>query len=61
MFEKIISSFSGENIEDALPKENLKVADIKTPDEKNSFNTIWVAIFVAILVVIIAVRKKRKK
>ncbi len=61
IFENIISSFSSENIEEALPKEDVKIADIDTPKEDDSSNSSWIAIFIALIVVIIAVARKKKK
>ncbi len=61
VFEKIISSFSDKNIEEALPKEDVKIADIDTPKEDDSSNSSWIAIFIALIVVIIAVARKKKK
>ena len=61
IFEKIVSSFSSENIEEALPKEDVKVADIDTPKEDDSSNSSWIAIFIALIVVVIAVARKKKK
>ncbi|MEA1979415.1 MAG: hypothetical protein U9N54_00375 [candidate division Zixibacteria bacterium] len=61
IFEKIVSSFSSENIEEALPKEDVKIADIETAKEDDSSNSSWIAIFIALIVVIIVVAKKKKK
>ena len=61
IFEKIISSFSDKNIEEALPKEDVKIADIDTPKEDDSSNSSWIAIFIALIVVIIAIARKKKK
>lgn len=61
IFEKIISSFSGKNIEEALPEEHLKVADIETPDEDDNSNSSWIPIMCALIVVILVVARKKKK
>ncbi len=61
IFEKIAASFSTENIEASLPKENLKIADIDTDTEKKdgfSMLPIYVALGIILMIVI---RKKRRK
>ncbi len=59
-FEAIVSSFSTENIQDVIPREEVKVADIETDEEgnvktKRSRTLLYLSIAVFILLVIVAV------
>ncbi len=62
-FYDMVNTFSDENVDAALPKENVKIADIETGTDSDdgSSNGSKVAIFVAIAVVLFIVIKKRKK
>ncbi len=60
IFEKIVSSFSSENIEEALPKEDVKIADIETAKEDNDSNSSWIPIMSALIIIIIVIARKKK-
>lgn len=65
-FEGIINSFSTENLEAAIPKQQLKLADIKdspdVDDESDSYIFISISAgLVTIIIVIIASRRRRGK
>lgn len=69
IFEDMVASFSTENLEAMLPREEVKVADIetdaegnlKTGDSDSNPYFLPVAVFLALVVVIIAIRAKKKK
>jgi hypothetical protein len=67
IFKDIVASFSTENIEAALPKEDLKVADLKT-DEAGNLNTdksntilyLSIAVFVLLGIMILYFVRSKK-
>ncbi|MFQ5453641.1 MAG: hypothetical protein ACE5D6_05590 [Candidatus Zixiibacteriota bacterium] len=70
IFQNIVNSFSTENVEQMLPKENLKVADLKKSSDTgddfsfgdSSRKTFILSIAVLVLfTVIIILRRKRKR
>ncbi len=66
VFEQIVSSFSTENVEAALPKETVKVADIEIPDasgqnERQARKKIYLYLGVALLLVILIVLRRHFK
>ena len=62
VFASIVSSFSTENLEAALPKEELKVADLESRRKSRQRYVIPVLAFVVVMiVVIIAVRRKSRR
>jgi len=58
VFKNIVMSFSTENINQALPKEEIKVAEID--DDSNEFRTIIIALAAALLIIIAVVVRSKK-
>jgi len=62
VFASIVSSFSTENLEAALPKEELKVVDLESRRKSRQKYVIPVSAFVVVMiVVIIAVRRRSRR
>ncbi len=66
IFEDIAASFSTENIESALPREEVKVADIETDPEgklkqEDSKTLLYLSIAVFILLVLVALYARRSR
>ncbi len=65
LFEKIVTSFSTENIEARMPRENLKLAEIESDGGGSGWTWYWsalvIAIVIVIIIIIIAVTRKRKQ
>ena len=62
VFASIISSFSTENLEAALPKEGLKVVDLEARRKSKIKYGFPVSVFVVVMiVVIVAVRRRRSR
>lgn len=61
-FLEIVNSFSTENIEDAMPKETLTVADIDPNENKSENNNtvIYSVLGTMMLIVVILLRRKKK-
>ena len=60
LFEQMVSSFSTDSLEQSLPKEDVKIADIDTDEEKSNKGS-WVAIYSVFIVLIIIIVTRRKK
>lgn len=67
VFEQIISSFTTENLEAAIPKQNLKLANIEdSPDTDSGSNALTIfglpfTIVVALLIIVIARKRRRAR
>ena len=59
LFEQIVASFSTENVEDALPKEQLKVADLEREESKKS-KKIYLYIGAALVLLIVVLIRRLK-
>jgi len=65
LFEQIVASLSTENVEDALPKEQLKVADLEDPegvheDENKKSKKIYLYIGAALVLLIVVLIRRLK-
>ncbi len=65
LFEKIVTSFSTDNIEAKMPREDLKLAEIESDGGGSGWTWYWsalvVAVVIVIIIVIIAATRKRKQ
>lgn len=65
LFEQIVASLSTENVEDALPKEQLKVADLEDPegvheDENKKSKKIYLYVGAALVLLIVVLIRRLK-
>ncbi|MDF1545377.1 MAG: hypothetical protein P1R58_09775 [bacterium] len=61
VFEQMVATFSTENIDEALPKEEVKIADIDTDkDEDKGIFGLPIAVFAALVVVFIVIMRKKR-
>jgi LPXTG-motif cell wall-anchored protein len=61
-FLQIVASFSTENIENAFPREQVRIADLEdNEDEGKKSNTIFLFAGVAVVLILLALLRRRRK
>ncbi len=61
LFTDIVASFSIENLEDALSKEDVKVADLETKQSRGQSRILWLLVVLAIVIIAFGVMRRRRK
>ncbi len=61
LFEQILTSFSTENVDEAAPREQLKLADVDTDTDSFSYTYTVPPAILVIMIIIVATRFRRKK